>query len=87
MREHSDVSILPRKAGEGDHAQHGGGGMPNSAPNCQNDSTGAARPLHRPSGGPPPPLRFATQGRMATTRASPYCHNTFRISCDAPIFA
>jgi len=36
-------SSLPRSGGEGDHAKHGGG--------ANNDRV---RPLHRPSGGPPP---------------------------------
>jgi len=51
--------FLPREAGEGDHAKRGGGG-------------GAAyhlslrdSPLHRPAGGPPPPLGSAPRWRIS----------------------
>src|SRR5436309_170441 len=55
---------LPREAGEGDHAEHGGGGILSLVLSRTEDAC-AARPLHRPSGGPPPPLRVATRGRTA----------------------
>ena len=58
----SIANILPRKAGEGDHAKRGGGGCHRSdmrqfrlLPNDLNGSGGS--PLHHPSDGAPPPLR------------------------------
>jgi hypothetical protein len=50
--------ILPREAGKGDRAQGGGRGVGLTARST------AAGPLHHPSGGPPPPIRFTTRGRM-----------------------
>ena len=54
--------ILPREAGKGDHpAQQGGG----SGVGLQASS--AARPLHHPSGGPPPP--HFVRGRIKRNRS------------------
>jgi len=56
-------SSRPATAGRGDHpqlaqqAKDGGRGVGRVA------TSSAACPLHHPSGGPPPPLRFTTRGR------------------------
>src|SRR5579883_979082 len=57
-RRRSAEQFLPRTAGEGHHAKHGGG------PAAHQDSPNRRGPLHRATRGPPPPFRFAPRGRM-----------------------
>ena len=69
--------ILPRKAGEGDRARHGGGGSRlsdldrfDAAPPGMPEERASGSPLHHPSNGPPPLLRgggCARQGLRWTT--------------------
>ncbi len=51
-------AILPRETGEGDHAQHGGGGARRAGPLHRPRSQACAGCASLPAmGGPPPPLR------------------------------
>src|SRR5579883_638372 len=55
-RRRSAEQFLPRTAGEGDHAKHGGGGA------AHQDSPNRRGPLPRPTRGPPPPLPLPPPG-------------------------
>jgi len=54
--------ILPREAGKGDHPAQQGGGR-----GVGLQASSAARPLHHPSGGPPPP--HFVRGRIKRNRS------------------